>query len=95
MATQKKENLLLTEKQQEYVNFIGKFWIKKGYGPSEQDIADHFLISTPSVHMMIVKLTAMGALNRTQGVPRSVRLPRHSGIPTRPPPGSWVWMGKP
>jgi SOS-response transcriptional repressor LexA len=84
----------LTDKQLEYVNFIGKFWIKMGYGPAEQDIADRFLVSTPSVHAMIVRLCALGALIRTEGVARSVRLPGHSGRPTKPPPGSWVYTGK-
>ena len=66
MTLQEKEDLSLTEKQTAYVSFIKKFWIKKGYGPSEQEIANHFLISTPSVHMMIVKLCAIGVLNRTE-----------------------------
>ena len=86
--------ILLTDKQLEYVNFIGKFWKKMKYGPSEQEIADRFLISTPSAHSMIVRLCALGALIRTEGAPRSVRLPGHSGKPTRPPPGSWVFTGK-
>ncbi len=86
--------LLLTERQREYVKFIGKFWKKMGYGPAEQDIADHFFVSAPSVHAMIVRLCAMGALVRTEGTPRSVRLPGHSGRCTKPPPGSWVWNGK-
>jgi SOS-response transcriptional repressor LexA len=94
METKKIKKLVLTEKQQAYVNFIKKFWVKKGYGPTEQEIANHFFISTPSVHMMIVKLCNIGALTRTEGVSRSVRLPGHSGTPTKPPPGSWVYTGK-
>lgn len=86
--------VLLTAKQLEYVNFIGKFWTKMVYGPAEQDIADRFLVSAPSVHAMIVRLCAPGALTRTEGVPRSIRLPGHSGRFTKPTPGSWVWAGK-
>jgi hypothetical protein len=94
MESKKTEQPVLTEEQQAYVTFIKKFWAKKGYGPSEQEIADHFFVTTPSVHMMIVKLCNIGALIRTEGVRRSVRLPGHSGIPTKPPPGSWVFTGK-
>ena len=94
MVAQKKEKSFLKEKQQEYVNFIEKFWLKKGYGPTEQDIADRFLITTVSVHTMIAKLCSIGALIKNPGVARSVRLPGHSGIPKSPPPGSWVYVGK-
>jgi hypothetical protein len=85
-----KEGSSLTPRQQEYVDFVTRFWAKKGYGPSEDDIAEHFLVSAPSAHMMVVRLCAAGALVRDVGVPRSVRPPGHSGKATSPPPGSWV-----
>ena len=88
MARKQRE---LTARQQEYVDFVSRFWDKKGYGPAESDVAGHFLVSAPSAHMMIVKLCELGALVRDLGVPRSARPPGHSGIPTMPPPGSWVY----
>ena len=86
--------LKLTSRQEQYVKFVAKFWKKVGYGPSEQDIANHFLVSTPSVHSMIKRLCELGALDRDAGVPRSTRPTGHSGVPTRPPPGSWVYSPK-
>ncbi len=83
--------ITLTPRQKEYVDFIERFWEKRGCGPSEFDVAEHFLISPPSAHIMIVRLVEAGALIRDPGVPRSVRPPWHSGRATKPPPGSWVW----
>lgn len=91
MTGKLKKESSLTARQQEYVDFVARFWKKKGYGPSENDIAEHFLISAPSAHIMVVRLCKTGALIRDEGVPRSVRPPGHSGIATSPPPGSWVW----
>jgi hypothetical protein len=45
--------------------------VKKDYGPTEQEIAYHFFVSTGSAHMMIVKLCNIGALIRTEEVSRS------------------------
>lgn len=90
MTGKRKRESSLTSRQQEYVDFVTRFWEKKGYGPSENDIAEHFLVSAPSAHMMVVRLCEAGALVRDEGVPRSVRPPGHSGKATSPPPGSWV-----
>lgn len=95
MSTQQTKSL--TARQQEYVDFVKRFWDKKGYGPSESEVAEHFLVSPVSAHLMIVKLCQIGALIRDAHVARSVRPPGHSGVPTVPPPGSWVyapWLPK-
>ncbi len=93
MAGVKQTVANLTVRQKEYVDFVGKFWSKKGYGPSETDIAQRFLVSQSAVHSMIVRLCERGALIRDEGINRSLRQPHHSGKATRPPPGSWVFTG--
>jgi len=96
MMELKKEKSSLTKIQQEYVNFVEKFWLKKGCGPTEQEIANHFLVTAVSAHTMIAKLCSIGVLIKTPGVARSVRLLGHSGIATKLPPGArtWVYVGK-
>ena len=82
--------LSVTPRQKDYIDFIERYWKKKGYGPSEQDVADHFLVSAPSAHLMIARLVSGGALWRDNGVPRSVRPPWICVKATKTPGGRLV-----
>ncbi len=73
-----------TPKQAEYLAFIARYSAVHEQAPAEADIAQHFLVSAPTVHQMILKLEAGGWIAREPGVARSIRLlGRSDDLPTR------------
>jgi len=63
-----------TEKQGQYLTFIHRYTKKRGYPPAESDIQMHFGVSGPTIHQMIVRLEALGLIERTPYTARSIRI---------------------
>ncbi|RPI20294.1 MAG: MarR family transcriptional regulator [Acidobacteria bacterium] len=65
-----------TKSQGQYLAFIYYFTKLNGVPPAETDMQRHFRVSAPSVHQMVVTLTAKGLISRVPGQPRTrVQLP--------------------
>ena len=63
-----------TDKQGQYLAFIYYYGKIHGRPPSESEMQQHFRVSPPSVHQMILSLDAHGLIERTPGQARSIRL---------------------
>jgi repressor LexA len=63
-----------TKRQAEYVAFIYYYTKIHGRAPAEHEIMDHFRISPPSVHQMILNLEKNGLISRVAGQARSIRI---------------------
>ena len=63
-----------TAKQGQYLAYMHLYRRLHQCSPSENEIAEYFGVSPPSVHQMIVKLAEKGLITREPGVPRSVRV---------------------
>jgi repressor LexA len=63
-----------TAKQGQYLAFIYYYAKIHGCAPAEADMQQHFRVSPPSVHQMILTLEARGLIARTPWQARSIRL---------------------
>ena len=63
-----------TEKQGQYLAFIYYYTKVNGQPPAEADMQQHFKVSPPVVHEMILILERKGLIARTPGTARSVRV---------------------
>jgi len=63
-----------TTRQGEYLSFIHDYTKFNGLPPAEADMQQHFKVSPPTVHDMILILEKKGFIQRTPGVARSIRL---------------------
>jgi hypothetical protein len=68
-----------TRRQREYLDFIRRYMARYGVSPAESDIADHFMVSGPSVNAMVRMLERRGFIARRrdftgQAMPRSIRV---------------------
>ena len=63
-----------TQKQGQYLAFIYYYGKLHGRAPSEADMQQHFRVSPPSVHQMVLTLERRGLIERTPGQARSIRL---------------------
>jgi Mn-dependent DtxR family transcriptional regulator len=63
-----------TAKQGQYLAFIQHYTKVHRYPPAESDIQMYFRVTAPSVHLMIVKLTERGFIERIPYTPRSIRV---------------------
>lgn len=63
-----------TEKQGQYLAFIYHYTKLNGRAPAEADMLHFFHVTPPSVHRMILALESKGLIERTPGMPRSIRL---------------------
>jgi len=63
-----------SHKQGQYLAFIHLYGKLHQCAPSEWEIQEHFRVSPPSVHDMILRLEANGLIERTPGAARSIRL---------------------
>ena len=70
------EDMILTDRQTEVVEFVRHWWAEHGYGPSMQDIGDGLTISKTAAFADVKRLVHKGALRYTPRVRRSVRLPK-------------------
>ena len=63
-----------THKQGQYLAYIYFYTRIHGRAPSEYDLQQHFQVSPPTVHQMIIRLANNGLISRTAGAPRSIRV---------------------
>lgn len=70
----KPPKLSYTEKQGQYLTFIHRYTKARGYAPSESEIQMRFGVSGPTIHQMIVRLEALGLIERTPYTARSIRI---------------------
>jgi repressor LexA len=63
-----------TSKQGQYLTYIHYYSKIHGRAPAEADLQNHFKVSPPSVHQMILTLEAKGFIERVPGQSRSIRL---------------------
>ncbi len=63
-----------TEKQGQYLAFIHNYIKVNERPPAEADMQRYFSVSPPTVHQMVVKLEALGLIERQLGVARSIKL---------------------
>ena len=61
-----------TEKQGQYLAFIYVYKRMFGQAPAEADMQQHFRVSPPSVHQMVLGLERNGLIRRQPGVARSI-----------------------
>ena len=63
-----------TEKQGQYLAFIYYYTKLNRQPPSEGDLQEHFKVSPPSIHQMVVTLTEKGLISRIPGQARSIHV---------------------
>ena len=63
-----------TEKQGQYLAFIYYYAKMHGRAPAEADMQRYFGVMPPTVHQMVLRLEALGLIERTPGQARSIRL---------------------
>ncbi len=63
-----------TGKQGQYLAFIYYHTKVNGRALVEADMQDHFRVTLPSVHQIVMTLEAKGFIQRTPGKGRSIRL---------------------
>jgi Mn-dependent DtxR family transcriptional regulator len=63
-----------TEKQGQYLAFIYAYSRMFRRPPAEADRQQHFHVSPPSVHQMLLTLERAGLIRRQPGVARSIEL---------------------
>jgi Mn-dependent DtxR family transcriptional regulator len=68
-----------TEKQGQYLAFIYYYTKIHGEAPSEAEMQRYFGVTPPAVHQMVLTLERSGLIERTPGIPRSIKvlLARH------------------
>lgn len=64
----------LTERQQEVVDFIRRWWAEHGYGPSLAEMAEGLAISKPVALDTVRRLHRLKVLKYTPRTARSTRL---------------------
>lgn len=63
-----------TYKQGLYLAFIALYTKLYKRAPAELDIQQHFQVTPPSVHQMILTLEARGLISRIPWTPRSIQV---------------------
>jgi repressor LexA len=63
-----------TEKQGQYLAFIHYYTKIHGRAPAEADMHRYFRGTPPTIHQMVLRLDALGLIDRVPGQPRSIRL---------------------
>ena len=63
-----------TYKQGQYLAYIFLYTKLHRRPPSELDIQEHFRVTPPSVHQMILTLEARGLISRIPWTPRSIQV---------------------
>lgn len=77
---------MLTERQQQIVSYVQSFTRAHGYPPTVREIGEGVGISSPStVHAHLAALREAGAVERTEGKPRALRLLEDERDPGRCP----------
>jgi len=66
---------MLTKRQKEVLNFVGKFIEEKGYAPSLEEIKKHLKLSSVSTaHFHVDKLIKQGLIKKHKNEPRAIVL---------------------
>ena len=73
-GARKKRPAPYTQTQGQYLAFIHLYTKLHRRAPAEADIQMYFRVSPPSVHQMILTLERRGLIERTPGMPRSIRI---------------------
>jgi hypothetical protein len=73
-AARRKRPAPYTQTQGQYLAFIHLYTKLHRRPPAEADIQMYFRVSPPSVHQMILTLERRGLIERTPGMPRSIRI---------------------
>ena len=63
-----------TPKQGQYLAFIDAYTRVHRRPPAEREIQQHFGVTPPSVHQMILALERAGFIRRQPGIPRSIEV---------------------
>jgi hypothetical protein len=63
-----------TPRQGQYLAFIHTYEGIHGCAPAEADLQQHFGVTPPSVHQMVVTLERKGLITRVAGAPRSIKM---------------------
>ena len=63
-----------TKKQGLYLAFIRQYSQVHGVPPAEHEMQRHFRVTPPFVHQMVLNLEKRGLIERTPGVPRSIKV---------------------
>ena len=63
-----------TEKQGQCLAFIHYYAKIHGRAPAEADMQRYFRVTPPTIHQMVLRLDALGLIDRLPGHPRSIRL---------------------
>jgi len=63
-----------TPKQGQYLAFIDAYTRVHRRSPAERDIQQHFGVTPPSVHQMVLALERQGLIRRQPGAPRSIEV---------------------
>lgn len=63
-----------TAKQGQYLAFIHAYTRLLARPPAEADMQQHFQVSPPAVHQMILTLERRGLIRRRPGVARSIEI---------------------
>jgi len=62
------------DKREQAIRFIGRFWGRKGYGPSIRDVADELRMSVGGTQDLLAKLERDGVVVHAPRIARSLRL---------------------
>ncbi|HIU63585.1 MAG TPA: transcriptional repressor LexA [Candidatus Avacidaminococcus intestinavium] len=78
-ATVSNEETILSERQQQILNFVREYVYSKGYPPAVREIGNAVgLSSSASVHSHLQKLEKLGFLQRDPSKPRALELTQES-----------------
>jgi repressor LexA len=65
----------LTPRQRRVLRWIKRYWAREGISPTVREIGAGLGIASPNgVHCHLKPLEAKGAIRRTKGSPRSIRV---------------------
>ncbi len=63
-----------TKRQIDYLAYIHYYIKIHGRAPAEHDIEEHFRVSPPTIHQMVLTLEKNGFISRIPGQARSIRI---------------------
>lgn len=63
-----------TQSQGQYLAFIWAYTQINRRPPAEADMRNHFEVTPPSVHQMVLTLERLGLIQRQPGIARSIQL---------------------
>lgn len=72
MKPKKKHLHPVTHKQAEILAFIREYREQRGFSPSIQDIANHFLVNINAISCQLKSLEEKGAITRVKGKVRTL-----------------------